>query len=512
MKTMQNLGGKSMKPSTRGLRQQEIELKLALPTTDPSSLSKRLSRLPLLARRTPVHQNLHNVYYDTPQQILRHKRIALRIRRVGSDASPQWLQTLKTGNRDDSALSRRGEWEAPVPSDTLVLNVLQATPWATIDPDGTVFQALAPTFSTTFERTSWTVRRRDGSVIEVALDIGVIVAGDKRAPICELELELLAGQPAALFHLARQIAATIAVLPANVSKAERGYALAGEGPDMPLRAQPPKLAKQLLVSAAAGRVLREIFCHFTTNLNALHSSDDPEVVHQARVGWRRLKSALRLFKPALAVNAAPSWQALQPMLSFLGELRDIDVARAETLPLLEDVYVAGNAQRAESWRAMTQSLLQEAKLQRKSVRYALEDPAVGATLLAATQWLEELSAIDGVEGAGADVKVPLPRWSKRRLDRLHHKLKIARNDADNPESLHRVRILAKRLRYGIDALRTFLPKRRANRWYRQATNLQRDLGVNRDGMQAGALLAKLDADRGLIEFVRGVAIGKARQG
>ena len=265
------------------------------------------------------------------------------------------------------------------------------------------------------------------------------------------------------------------VLPANVSKAERGYVLAGEGLDLPLRAQPPKLAKQLLVSAAAGRVLREMFCQFTTNLNALRSSDDPEVVHQARVGWRRFKSSLRLFKPALAVNAAPSWQALQPMLSFLGELRDIDVARAETLPPLEDVYVAGNAQRAESWRAMTQSLLEEAKLQRKSVRYALEDPAVGATLLVATQWLEELSAIEGVEGAGADVKVPLPRWSKRRLDGLHRQLKIARNDTDNPASL------------------------------------QLELGANRDGVQAGVLLAKLDTDRGLIEFVRGVSIGQARQ-
>lgn len=500
-----------MKPSTRGLPQQEIELKLALPTNDPTSLSKRLARLPVLARRKPIHQNLHSVYYDTLQQILRHRRIALRIRRLGDEASPQWLQTLKTGNRDDSALSRRGEWEAPVPSDTLALDILQATPWSKIDPDGTVFQALTPIFSTTFERTSWTVRRRDGSVIEVALDIGHIVTGEKRAPICELELELKAGRPAALFDLARQIAATIAVLPANVSKAERGYALARDELDMPLSAQPPKLAKKLLVSAAVGRVLREMFCQFTTNLSALRSSDDPEVVHQARVGWRRFKSALRLFKPALVGNAVPSWQALQPMLSFLGELRDIDVARVETLPPLEDVYVAGNAQRAESWRTMTQSLLQEAKLQRKSVRYALEDPAVGATLLAATQWLEELSAIKEVEGAVADAKVSLPRWSKRRLDRLHRQLKIARNDTDDPASLHRVRILAKRLRYGIDTLRIYLPKRRAKRWYRQATSLQLELGANRDGVHAGALLAKLDADRGLIEFVRGVSIGQAKQ-
>jgi hypothetical protein len=67
------------------------------------------------------------------------------------------------------------------------------------------------------------------------------------------------------------------------------------------------------------------------------------------------------------------------------------------------------------------------------------------------------------------------------------------------------------LRYGIDTLRIFLPKRRAKRWYRQATSLQLELGANRDGVQAGALLAKLDTDRGLIEFVRGVSIGQARQ-
>jgi CHAD domain-containing protein len=45
------------------------------------------------------------------------------------------------------------------------------------------------------------------------------------------------------------------------------------------------------------------------------------VVHQARVGWRRFRSALRLFKPVFAGGELPSWQALKVMLSFLGELR-----------------------------------------------------------------------------------------------------------------------------------------------------------------------------------------------
>jgi len=501
-----------MKPAALNQHSQEIELKLALPSSDPSSLAKRLARVPVLARRKPTHQQLHNVYYDTPEQILRKKCVALRTRRVDSGAKPQWLQTLKTGGRGDSALSQRGEWEVPVPSETLTLDGLTDTPWSMIDPDGKLFEALAPSFVTTFERTSWSVRRRDGSVIEVALDLGHIVAGDKKAPICELELELLEGQPSALFDLAQQIARTIAVVPENMSKAERGYALALGCQDKPLGAKPPKLASNLSLAATAGRVLREMFCQFTTNLNALRTSDDPEVVHQARVGWRRFRSALRLFKPALAVDTVPSWQALQPLLSFLGELRDIDVARIDTLPPLMDAYTAGDARRTDAWQAMTLALLQAANLQRKSVRYALHEPTVGATLLAATQWLEELSAPTGPIDAGIERKVSLKGWARRRIVRLHKQLKLAGKDQSSPDGQHRVRILAKRTRYGIEALRNLLPKRRAKRWYQQAASLQQSLGAARDVMQAGVLAARLEADRGLVEFLRGVAVGESRLG
>lgn len=491
-------------------RSEEIELKLALPTSDPSSLAKRLAQTPALARRKATHLHLHNTYYDTAEQILRQQRVALRIRRIGSDAKPQWLQTLKTGGSGDSALSQRGEWETPVTDAALSLNALKATPWSRIDPDGTVFRALTPTFVTTFDRTSWLVRRRDGSVVEVALDIGQIVTGNKSAPICELELELLVGRPDALFDIARQIARTIAVLPANMSKAERGYALAQDDPDMPLRVQPPKLTSELSLLDAAQRVLREMFCQFTTNLNALRSSDDPEVVHQARVGWRRFRSAVRLFKPALAVDAVPSWQALQPLLTCLSELRDFDVARTETLPPLADAYTAGIDRRAQAWQAMTQALLHAAKLQRKAVRYALQEPAAGASLLATTQWLEGLSSLEGQDGAVVEPKESLRRWARRRILRLHDQLQLACKEADNPDKLHRIRILAKRMRYSIEALHPLLPKQRAQRWYQQATSLQTSIGATRDVMQAGALVAKLEVDHGLVEFLRGVAVGQEK--
>lgn len=75
---------------------------------------------------------------------------------------------------------------------------------------------------------------------------------------------------------------------------------------------------------------------------------------------------------------------------------------------------------------------------------------------------------------------------------------------DKPESQHRARILAKRMRYGLEALHDLLPRKRANRWLQQATRLQTDIGLARDLMQAHALVAQLGLEQGLAEFLRGV--------
>jgi inorganic triphosphatase YgiF len=490
-------------------RSQEIELKLALPTSDPTGLAKRLAHIAVLARRKAKQQPLHNVYYDTPEQILRQQRVALRLRRVGSDAKPAWLQTLKSGSPSNSALSQRGEWEMPVADATLSLKVLEDTPWSGIDPDGTVFAQLAPVFVTTFERTSWLVRRRDRSVVEVALDIGQIVAGNRSSPIFELELELKVGQPSALFDIAHEIARTISVLPVSASKAERGYALAQGDLALAVRSRPQPLNSDLPLPQAAQRVLSEMFSQFTANLSALRSSDDPELVHQARIGWRRFNSARHLFKPILAADALPQWLALQSLLACLGKLRDFDVARTETLPPFADAYAVGDPQRLASWQAMTLALTQACELQRKTVRYALQEPAVGADLLATTQWLEGLAAAGAGSTVLPDSKVALRHWVRRRIERLHEQLELACEQDDSPDHQHRVRILAKRMRYDVEALRGLLPKKRTQRWYQQATTLQTSIGDRRDLMQAATLIAELEVGRPLVEFLRGFALGQA---
>jgi inorganic triphosphatase YgiF len=488
---------------------QEIELKLTLPYSDPEALVGMLKKSASLARRKSVQQNLLSVYFDTPAQDLLKRRIALRVREVGSSTSRQWVQTLKTGGASGSALTLRGEWEKNVQGRNLSLDALENSPWREIDPDGTIYQALEPCFMTCFKRTTWQVRAKNRSIVEVALDIGQIESAGQFAPICELELELKAGESSSLFNLAQSISAHVAVVPASLSKAERGYALSQGNLDMPQRSLPPNLSVGQPLVEAAQRVIRETFFQFTENLNLLQLTDNAEVVHQARVGWRRLKSALHLFKPVLVQDHIPDISPLQTLLNSLGQLRDLDVALAETLPLIAPVYTADDSDRLLNWNKFLHSLADAAQLQRSAVRDAVRVPSVGATLLSITRYIEEMSPADAV--AIRTKSSRLDSWAELRLRRIKSKLERSISVATDKDGEHHARILAKRLRYGLESMQSVLPNRLVKRWLKKAESLQSSIGMSRDLQRLHQFAVDFGAEAGLVEFLRGYGSGIAHR-
>ena len=497
----------------------ETELKLALPPRDAAALAARLMRVPALARATPVREHLVSLYHDTPAQDLLRQRVALRLRREGPEgAGARWLQTLKTAGDTTSALSQRGEWEMPVAGPALELHRLEGTPWPAMDPDGVLAAALQPCFTTDFVRTRWRVRVRGGAVVEVALDVGAVTAtvdGAAHAtPLCELELELLQGSPEALLALARRIARHVPVMPLAASKAARGYALLHPPASPAVEAQPPALKRGMTVAQVAERVLQEPFHQFCANLFALQQgSDAPEVVHQARVGWRRLRSLARLFAPACAARPAPAAAALAPLLQSLGYLRDLDVARTQTLPALAAHYAQGGARQAAAWAAAQAALDAAADQARAQTRAALHRPAVGAALLAWQDWLHgwALAAQGecGVDACASDALAGAParHWVRKRVQRLVRRLGAALKTAGDDEGLHHARILAKRLRYGSTSLAPLLP-RRMGRHRGAAEQWQERLGAQRDWAQAAALVAGCGGDAAVVAFLRGAALGR----
>jgi inorganic triphosphatase YgiF len=486
----------------------ELELKLALPLQDLHLLEKHLGRVAIIGRRKPKRQQLYNTYYDTPTHTLQRGAVALRVRRIGHADAPQWVQTLKMGAAGGSALSRRGEWEAPISTDGLDETLLVETPWSELDADGSLFRALRPVFTTSFERLTWIVAL-DAGRVEIALDRGNVWIDGHSAPLCELEIELLEGSTDAVFAVASQISQHVSLLPLHVSKAERAYRLADGTLDAPVRAKPPALAESMELGAIALTVLRESFLQFTANLYTLRSSDAPEVLHQARVGWRRFKGNLKLFKKLIDEGTFPSVAPLKPLLQRLTLLRDLEVAATEVFPVYADAYQGGDAQRAKQWNHLEEALRTAIAEQREGLRTVLMDPAIGSTLLQMVRWLET-GAFDTGWRPDAHKQRSIGHWASKRMARVAEQLKSLPKKSRDVLVQHRRRILAKRLRYGVEVLLPLLPRKQAERWLDSAMRFQNRIGVERDLVQAIETAQRLEAAQGLIQFLRGVAFGIAQ--
>src|SRR3990167_1428027 len=183
----------------------ETEIKLRVSRDTLAALREH----PLLKKRNKngwEQRELFNQYYDTPARDLAQAKVALRIRRDG-DA---FIQTLKSRGQSVAGLSERNEFDWSLDRAELDKSLLQ------------------PLFSTDFVRQRADIawgRGKAKVVIEAALDLGKVIAGEGEEEICELELELRQGEPAALLELAAELAADLPLMPCDISKAERGYRL-----------------------------------------------------------------------------------------------------------------------------------------------------------------------------------------------------------------------------------------------------------------------------------------------
>ncbi|HEX8542928.1 MAG TPA: CYTH domain-containing protein [Pseudomonas sp.] len=202
--------------------QKETEIKLRVSRETLAALREH----PLLKKRNKSgweRLELSNQYFDTPERDLANAKVALRLRRDGE----QIIQTLKTRGQSIAGLSERNEYNWDLPKAKLDLKKLDGECWpeqlAELDK-----KTIKPLFTTDFIREKAEIawgRGKAKVVIEAALDLGQVVAGKQKEEICELELELREGDPAALLELAAELALTLPLMPCDISKAERGYRL-----------------------------------------------------------------------------------------------------------------------------------------------------------------------------------------------------------------------------------------------------------------------------------------------
>lgn len=443
---------------------QEVELKLDLGGVQIIDLAATG-----LISGDPVVLERRAVYFDTPDGALRVAGFSLRIR---EDAEGR-VQIAKAVGASAASLFARPKWERKVESDAPVLD--DTTPIRAFL--GRRVDAVQPIFEVAIVRHRWTLTWDDAR-IEVSLDRGDVVAGDRRTPIEEIELELLDGKPAALFSFARKLGETLPFRLGVLSKAERGYRLLGPAVRA-VKAEPVVLAADTTVPVAFRTIADACVRQFRLN-EILMENGDQEAVHQARVALRRLRSAFSVFKPMLEDETGERLrQEVKWLAGLLGSVRDLDVlvARCRDDALRERLAEA---------RA---SAFQEAFA-------TLSAPRVRALMLDLAEWL--VCGPWQTERRTREIrKQALADFAAGALDRLRRKVKKGGRDLVDvdDEGRHTVRKDAKKLRYAAGFFASLFDRKRQKRRYGRFLDaleaLQDRLGVLNDTADMPEVLARL---------------------
>lgn len=170
-----------------------------------------------------ANQKLSSVYYDTKSYRFTKSGIVYRVR----DNNGNYEATIKTAQSSNNGLSARREFNLPLHDSKpslagfhdlgLNLNLEKIL-------DG---ESIEPLFTVNVDREVRLLQVTEHTVLEMAIDKGAIVVGDKQTTIDELELEIKEGTAEDLLNYVAALSGEVAVFAENMSKFARGLQLIG---------------------------------------------------------------------------------------------------------------------------------------------------------------------------------------------------------------------------------------------------------------------------------------------
>src|SRR5882672_335458 len=190
-------------------------------------------------------------------------------------------------------------------------------------------------------------------------------------------------------------------------------------PNPPRKWQQPEIACAGSPGSACRLLVHAALDQMAANVPGAVDGRDPEYLHQLRVGIRRLRAVLRVFRKVTSKSRRLE-RRLSELVAPLGEARDWDVFVAR--------FDMGKARR------------RAAQLR---CRAALSSPEFAAFSAEARAW---------ARASAYAAEPPLTEFAADALDRLHRKARkrAHRIDWRDEEGRHDVRIAIRRLRYACD--------------------------------------------------------------
>lgn len=317
---------------------QETELKFLVPNSKINAI-KRQTHI-----KSAITETLVAHYFDTPEQELAKAGMALRIRQKGDT----WVQTLKTNgdglaNRHEyNDLQDAQKMQQALANDSLLpdFSLYDKYPNLSIH-DNSIQKQLIRQYATDIRRTKRTIKR-DGNVIEVAFDTGKVIHGmdkNQQQALQEIEFELIEGDMAFLFEIAKTWCKRYNLCLSTVTKAERGsLLLAGQkyAQATSIESSSLKIDKNISQSQFLRIVLHHCLLHLLPNASAIaDGSKNNSHVYQLQMGISRLYTALNFFSD-FSQQINPNWAlVLKQILNLLHEYHEHDRLKTKIQPMLE---------------------------------------------------------------------------------------------------------------------------------------------------------------------------------
>ncbi|MDB5894058.1 MAG: hypothetical protein JWQ88_1589, partial [Rhodoferax sp.] len=292
----------------------------------------------------------------------------------------------------------------------------------------------------------------------------------------------------------------------TLSKAERGQRLAHSEPadGHAVKASPPhfegsgKARRRPMTGAAVQRaVMASCLAQMLPNASELAAGRaDDEVVHQLRVGLRRLRTALRELEALAPLGGPrfdPAWApALQSVFRALGALRDEAVVRAAVEPALD---TAG----APAAAVGTAAVVTGDKGDPGNPGEVVRSPAFQVALVGLIGFTAAVDAEGKTESTKKSDKAESadPRRSLgQRLSRLHRQVLHdgLRFEGLSPDARHRLRKRLKRLRDLTGFVGPLFGRKAAERYAEGLGRAQDALGLYQDRVVALAHYQKSSPD------------------
>ena len=351
---------------------------------------------------------------------------------------------------------------------------------------------LKPVFETRVRRTTQLIQSGDGAV-ELALDRGLILCAGRSCRISEAELELKTGSPAALYDMARRISKSIPVAYSAKTKLDRGYALLKAQRDKSLTGGPVVLMKGTDTATALQIIGFSCLRHLTGNEDAVRRRDG-EGIHQMRVGLRRIRAAMSIFKDILSDGQS---QGLKSQLRWLdkqlGPARDYDVFLEESLR----PYERSPPQRRET--AAFHALLSDKRAAAfEKARAIVTGERYRRLILRTALWLADGDWCKDPAFMSLRAQ-PVKAFARKSLMRL---MKKAAKKSRELERLdvrrrHKLRIAVKKLRYATEFFDSVLPGSRKGykKYAKTLGNLQNVLGKLNDIQVHMKIIGNLSGER-----------------